>query len=496
MAHNVVRRASAPFLLTAALAGFLHADVRLPALISDHMLLQQGVPVRIWGSATPGEAVRVSFRGQEAATVAAADGRWSVWLRPMNPGQPAELTVAGANSITIRDVLVGEVWVGSGQSNMGMTVARSNNAEEEIAKSANPSIRLFDVKRTVADQPLSEVVGSWMICGPETVRNFSAAAYFFARDLYSARRVPVGMIHSSWGGTPVQAWTARSATEAEPALRWILEDWQRTLDEYPGARARYEKTLAGWKPNSGTPKPYPPIGPGDPHAPFVLYNGMIAPLTPYAIRGVIWYQGENNASERQAYIYRRMFRTMIEDWRRAWGQGDFPFLFVQLANFDTNPFWPTLRESQTDALSLRNTGMAVAIDIGESKDIHPRNKQEVGRRLALAARHVAYGEALVYSGPLFRQLTTEGGRLRVWFDHAEGLAAKGGGPVTGFAVAGEDGNYVPAEARIDGDAVLVSSPQVAKPVSVRYAWAADPVCNLVNGEGLPASPFRAGERLR
>ena len=339
--------------------------------------------------------------------------------------------------------------------------------------------------------------GAWAVCGPDSVKEFSAAGYFFARDLYAARHVPVGVIHSSWGGTPAQSWTSRAALEAEPLLKFVFDSWEQTLARYPEAKARYDKQIAEWKADSGQPRPQPPQGPGSPYTPAGLYNAMIAPLTPYAIRGAIWYQGENNASERQAWPYRRLFRTLIEDWRRAWGGGDFPFLFVQLANFDTNPYWPVLRESQTDALSLRNTGMAVAIDIGESKDIHPKNKQEVGRRLALAARHVAYGEDIAYSGPLFRQLTfTADGRLRVWFDHAEGLAARGGGPLTGFAVAGADGNYLPAEAVVEKDTVVVSSPQVKSPASVRYGWAADPVCNLVNAAGLPASPFRAGERER
>jgi sialate O-acetylesterase len=218
---------------------------------------------------------------------------------------------------------------------------------------------------------------------------------------------------------------------------------------------------------------------------------MIAPLVPYAIRGVIWYQGEANASKNHAYPYRRLFRAMIEDWRRAWGLGSFPFLFVQLANFQSNGFWPLLRESQVEALGLRNTGMAVSIDIGNSQDIHPTNKQDLGRRLALAARAVAYGEDLVYSGPLYRQLTSESGRLRVWFDHASGgLAARGGGPLAGFTIAGEDGKFQAAETRLEGETVVVWSPQVSRPVAVRYAWADDPAANLINPAGLPASPFR------
>lgn len=480
-------------LLSIVLAGALQAEIRLPALISDHMLLQQGMPVRIWGTADPGEAVEVSFQGQKTATLAGQDGRWAVWLKPMEAGGRGEMTIRGSNTLTIRDVLVGEVWVGSGQSNMAWTVARSNNAEEEIARAANPSIRLFQVERAVSDTPRDDVVGAWKICGPESVKDFSAVGYFFAREIERTRRVPVGLIHSSWGGTAAQAWTSRAALEADPLLKPYLDRWQQVLERYPAAQARYEKQLAEWKPDSGAARPRPPAGPGHQGTPGGLYNAMIAPLTPYAIRGAIWYQGESNAGAAEAYNYRRLFRAMIEDWRQAWGIGDFPFLFVQLANYDTDALWPVLRESQTSALSLRNTGMAVAIDIGEAKDIHPRNKQEVGRRLALAARRVAYGEAIEWSGPIFRQLSYEGGLIHVWFDHADGLRAKSG-DVAGFQVAGDDGVYQPAQARIEGQTVVLTSPKVPRPVSVRYGWANNPVCNLVNGAGLPASPFRAGER--
>lgn len=479
-------------LLAAVLAGAVHAEIRLPALISDHMLLQQGAPVRIWGTADPGEAIEVSFRDQKVPAMTGQEGRWLIWLKAMPAGGPHDMVIRGSNTVTVRDVLVGEVWVGSGQSNMAWTVARSNNAEREIAQSANPSIRLFQAERAVADTPRDEIKGAWAVCGPESVKDFSAVGYFFAREIQRARRVPVGLIHSSWGGTSAQAWTSRPALEADPLLMPYLDRWQQVLERYPFAKARYEKQLAEWKPDSGTPQPRPPAGPGHQGTPGGLYNAMIAPLTRYAIRGVIWYQGESNAGEAEAYNYRRLFRTLIEDWRQAWGLGDFPFLFVQLANFETKGLWPVLRESQTHTLSLRNTGMAVAIDIGDSKDIHPRNKQEVGRRLALAARRVAYGEDIVYSGPIFRHLSYEDGQLHVWFDHAAGLRARDG-KLTGFEVAGDDGVYYPAEAQIKGEAVMLTSLFVVRPLSVRYGWANDPACNLVNGAGLPASPFRAGE---
>jgi len=491
------------WLLLLAAAAPLLAEVRLPALISDHMLLQQGVPVRIWGRAEPGEAVRVEVAGQQAAAEADAAGRWSAYLKPLVSGGPHEMTITGRNKIVIRDVLVGEVWVGSGQSNMQWTVARSDNAAQEIAQANYPEIRLFQAKMLVADQPAEDTEGAWRVCAPDAVKDFSAVGYYFARELHQKRRVPVGLIQSAWGGTPAQSWTSRPALEAEPALKFILDDWQRILDNYPAARQKYEQDLETWKPAAAQAKaegrtppaqPRPPQGPGHQNTPSGLFNAMIAPLTPYAIRGAIWYQGESNASKAHAYAYRRLFRTMIEDWRRAWGLGDFPFLFVQLANFQSSGWWPLLRESQVEALGLRSTGMAVTIDIGMSKDIHPTNKQEVGRRLALWARAVAHGESVICSGPLYRQLTAESGRLRVWFDQAVGgLDVRGGGSPRGFEIAGEDGRFVAADARLEGETVVVSSAEVKRPVAVRYAWTDDPVpANLMNKAGLPASPFRTG----
>jgi len=485
-----------------AAAGALQATVKLPALISDHMVLQQGAPVRIWGTADPGEAVRVDFQGQSVATKAAENGKWNAWLKPLAAAGPLEMTVAGSNTISIKDVLVGEVWVGSGQSNMEFRLASAVNHDEEIAHAGFPLIHLFQVKRAVADQPAEDVVGTWQVCTPETAGTFSAVEYFFGRDLYHNLHVPMGLIESDWGGTPAQAWTSKPALAGDPALKFILEGWEKILANYPASKEAYEKRLEAWnqtvaaaKTEGKTPpiRPALPQGPGHQNTPAGLYNGMIAPLTPFAIRGVIWYQGESNANEEDAYRYRRLFRAMIEDWRDHWGEADMPFLFVQLANYQSNPYWPVLRESQTETLSLRNTGMALAIDIGESRDIHPKNKQDVGHRLALAARHIVYHEPIEYAGPMYRQTTTEGNQLRVWFSHADGMQAKGSLTIAGFTIAGADGNFVPADARVDGSTVVVSSAQVANPVAVRYAWADDPVCNLINLVGLPANPFRSDQ---
>jgi len=488
-----------------ALAAQAGASVRLPAVISDRMVLQQGSPLRIWGWADPGEAVTVTFLGQKASATAGADGRWKVYLQPQPAGGPYKMTVAGQNKIELTDVLLGEVWVGSGQSNMVVSVARAKDPEQEIAGANYKQIRLFKVALKVASEPAGDVEGSWQLCTPEAARDFSAIGYFFSRDLHRSRSVPVGFIQSAWGGTPAEAWTSHGALEAEPALKSVFTEWEETLARYPVAKERYDKQLEAWTSAEkaakaeGKPapaRPRPPAGPGHQYTPSGLYNAMIAPLTPLAIRGVLWYQGEHNANKGHALIYRRLFQALIQDWRRAWGEGQFPFLFVQLANYETGPesAWPVLRESQAKALDLAATGMAVTIDIGESHDIHPKNKQEVARRLALAAKAIAYKEQIEYSGPIFRQASREAGRLRAWFDHAgSGLAARDGGALAGFTVAGADGRFVPAEARIDGSSVIVSAAEVKEPVAVRYAWAGDPVSNLVNKEGLPASPFRSDE---
>jgi sialate O-acetylesterase len=471
--------------------------VKLPSLISDHMVLQQGMPVRIWGTASPGESVAVGFQGQEVKAAARADGKWEAWLKPLSVAGPLEMTI---NDVTIHDVLVGEVWVGSGQSNMEFVLSNAVNHDQEIAQARYPLIHLFHVKKALADKPAADVEGRWEVCDPQTVPRFSAVEYFFGRHLHQALHVPMGLIESDWGGTPAQSWTSHPTLEGDPALKFILDDWDRILANYPNAKQQYDQRLEAWnqavekaKADGSKPpnRPAAPQGPGHPNTPAGLYNAMIAPLTPYAIRGVIWYQGESNASEAHAFRYRRLFADMIQDWRDHWGEGDFPFLFVQLANYKSNQWWPVLRESQTETLRLRNTAMALAIDIGESNDIHPKNKQDVGRRLALAALHVAYGQSNEYSGPMFRQAVPEGDGIRVYLTHADGLRAKDGSSVTGFAVAGGDGNFVPAEARIDGSTVVLSSAQVPTPAAVRYGWADDPVCNLINQAGLPAVPFRS-----
>ncbi len=423
---------------------------------------------------------------------------------PLAEGGPEDMRIEGTNTLVVRDVLVGEVWIASGQSNMVWPVERSNNFEAEASAAKFPEIRLFKVALETAGEPLEDVEGEWQRCSPETVPGFSAVGYFFARRLHWDLRAPVGVIQSAWGGTPAEAWTSMEALESNPALDFYLERWDKILERYPSEMLRYKQVLEEWEERAARMKargedpprrPRPPRGPGDPHAPASLYNAMIAPLVPYNIRGAIWYQGESNAGADQAYRYRRLFTTMIQDWRTRWGQGDFPFLFVQLANFQAveTTDWPVLRESQTEALHLVNTGMAVTTDIGNPNDIHPRNKQDVGERLARWALAATYGRDLVRSGPLYRQMTAEGSQVRLWFDHIGGGLEAAGGSLGGFVVAGPDRIFHPAQARIDDGTVVVSSDAVPAPAAVRYAWRDHPVNTLRNAEGLPASPFRTDQ---
>ena len=479
------------------------AKVGLPALFGDHMVVQRDAPVHVWGTAEPGEAVQVAFRGQSVSTAAAEDGRWEVYLDPGPAGGPFGLAVEGSNRVEFEDVHVGEVWVGSGQSNMVWPLERSRDAEQEIAAAEHPGIRYFKVTLNTSDTRLEDVEGQWQVVSPETASGFSGVGYFFARHLHKQLGVPMGIIQSAWGGTPAESWTSARTLAEEPALANMSAEFAA---EAMADEAVYADRLATWEKRSAAAKaegkeaprrPPPPRALRPQHKPSALFNAMIAPLLPYAIRGTIWYQGENNASRGQGYLYRRLFRAMIEDWRREWGIGAFPFLFVQLANYGRVPeesTWPELREAQAMALGLANTGMAVTIDVGNPTDIHPRNKQDVGLRLALAARAIAYGEHdLEYSGPLFRQATRDAAGLRLWFDHVGGGLEARGGPLEGFQVAGRDGKFVSAQASISGNTVLVSSAAVKHPVGVRYAWAADAQGNLFNDAGLPASPFQTNE---
>jgi sialate O-acetylesterase len=637
------------------------ADVqfKLPKIFSDNMVLQRDMEVPIWGMDAPGRRVSVRIGGNEKQTRADEEGRWMLRLAPMAAGGPHTLMVSGSSTKTFSNVLIGDVWICSGQSNMEMNLRPGPlavyNVEQEIASANLPSIRLFDVPRSSKFAPQEDLGGGqWQVCSPETVETFSAVGFFFGREIHQHLGVPIGLINSSKGASPAEAWTSAEALSTHPDYAQTVRDmpnriasaaleeaewekraiaWEAALDTHdagyangeaawasptfsdsawgmmtlPGYwedegfpnldgfmwfrhtvdvpeawaekplklglaaindmdRAWFNGTMvgkfehtAGWtaprvydvpgnlvhagknviavrvydvgnrggmygaaedmwlKPAAGgdaiplagtwrcktgldlktiEPKPQAPQFSEDNfRLPAVLYNGMIAPIVPYAMRGAIWYQGEGNAGK--AYQYRTLFPLMIRDWRQRWGQGDFPFLYVQLASFlETKPEptddpWAELREAQLMTLAEPNTGMAVTIDIGDAENVHPRNKQDVGKRLALAARHVAYGENLVYSGPTYKSMRIEGNCIRISFDHVGGgLVAKGGEKLSGFAVAGADQNFVWADASLDGNTVIVKSDRVSNPVAVRYAWASNPLCNLLNKEGLPASPFR------
>ncbi len=494
-------------LLANAEAAF--ADVKLPAVISDNMVLQRDKKACIWGWSEPGEKVRVKGSWQlfGTSTKADDDGKWMVKIQPPKKGGPFSITIHGKNKIKVKNVLVGEVWVCSGQSNMQWSVRQSANAEQEITEANYPDIRLFSVERKVAEQPQTDCVGSWVLCSPQIVPGFSAVAYYFGRELHKELSVPIGLIHTSWGGTPAEAWTRREMLEKDEDFALILKRYDDAIAKYPQAKKKYEEDVEKWKEavkkaKDGGKKPprrpRAPFGPANPHSPAGLYNAMIAPLIPYGIQGAIWYQGESNAG--RAYQYRKLFPAMIKNWRNDWGQGDFPFLFVQLANFmavDSEPVdsaWAELREAQLMTLALANTGMAVIIDIGEADNIHPKNKQDVGKRLALWALGKSYGKKLEYCGPIYKSMKVEGDKIVLHFEHVGGgLVAGEGEPLKGFAVAGADRKFVWADAKIDGNTVVVSSNKVSEPAAVRYGWANNPVCNLYNKEGLPASPFRTDD---
>lgn len=509
-------------LVLAVVSVRLQAEVKLPALISDGMVLQQGMKVNLWGTADPGEQITVSLGGERASGVADAEGKWKVRVGPLSPGGPFTVTIAGKNTVTLHHVLVGEVWVCSGQSNMEMWVGPGEpepgwsstgvaNYQDEVTHGDYPMLHLLTVEKAVAGKPQGDLKGHWVAATPKTVNDFSAVGYFFGRELLKTLNVPIGLIHSSWGGSEAEAWTSRATLESDPELNRTLESEKKSISHYPEILEEYERQFAQWKQSAekaelgGMPVPPPPKMPDDPrqnrNRRAGLYNGMLTPLTFYTIRGAIWYQGESNSL--RPIQYRKLFPAMIHDWRRAWGEGDFPFLFVQLANWGGTSGesfdFPQLREAQLLTLSEPRTAMAVAIDVGDGSDIHPKNKQEVGHRLALAAEAVAYGRDVAYSGPIYDSMTIEEDKIRLRFKYVDGglTAMTKGRPaqtLTGFEIAGDDRKFVAAEAKIEGETVVVSSGQVLHPTVVRYAWAMDPTCNLYNHAGLPASPFRTGEK--
>jgi len=477
-----------------------YAAVKLPALLSDGMVMQRDMPLHFWGMAAPEERVTVSLKGEEKSATADGLGHWNVYLSPREAGGPFEVSVRGQNTIVLRDVLVGDVWVASGQSNMEFPLAKAAGAAEDISHADDPQIRFLEVKRSDAEWPQEDVTTTgWKGCTRTAAPAFSAVAFYFAREIRAREKVPIGVIESYWGGTPAETWTSLRALSADASLMPYFAAYSRFIEDEVDADREFKRQAAEKEAAKAKGLPIPDF-PWHPQPqmwkPAALFNAMIAPLTAFPIRGVIWYQGETNSKiDRGANLYERLFKTLITDWRDRRGVG-LPFLYVQISSFTSTPKedWATIREAQRRTLELKDTGMAVTIDIGNPDDVHPLNKRDVGARLALIARATVYGESVEYSGPLFRQLTREEGALRVWFDHAKSGMEAHGPSLTGFEVAGRDGKYYPAQARIDGETIVVSSADVGDPVAVRYGWANSPECNLFNREGLPASPFGAAAK--
>jgi sialate O-acetylesterase len=499
-----------PLLAFVALVAFgsslARADVKLPAIFGDHMVLQRDANVPVWGWAEPGEEVTVSVAGQTKSTKAGTDGKWMVKLANLKSDGATTLVVKGRNTITINDVLIGEVWLGSGQSNMAMAVNRAKDYEQEQAAAKLPLVRMFKEESGPADSAQAEGKGRWVVCAPDTVGTFSATLYFFGREVHQSLGVPVGLINSSVGGTPIESWIAPEAQRASKQLKSFFESAEKENAEIASADAvqRYERALAKWTEDAKKARAEKKTAPRKPQNPAEvaarkgnvggLFNGKIAPLIPYAIRGALWYQGEANSTPAKAPFYEAQLKLLVTDWRARWGY-EFPFAWAQLPNFGgAGRDWPTVREAMLKTLALPKTGMGINIDIGDEKDIHPKNKQEVGRRLSLWALGTVYGKKVpATSGPLPDGHKVRGNEITLSFKHTDGGLVAKDGELKGFVIAGGDKQWKPATVRIEKDKVIVSSPDVKKPVAVRYAWENFPTCNLYNGAGLPATPFRTDD---
>jgi sialate O-acetylesterase len=531
----------------------VQAEVKLPAIFGDHMILQQEARVPVWGTADAGEKITVTVGDHNSSTTAGADGKWQVDLAPFPNGMAATtMIVAGKNTLTFQDVLIGDVWVCSGQSNMEFAMVSASNAKDEIPQANDTQLRFFKVAPKLSMQPLTELGGTWQLCTPDTVKDFSAVGYFFGRELRNRLKRPIGLIGTYWGGSTAQAWTSLSGLQKDPPFTRYLDIYKSNLDAFAQDSDHYDEKEAAWKVayqkwkdggnqdlanawvktvikarEAHQPEPpvdfattpqEPPMPGGDQKAPANLYNGMISPLLPYAIKGVAWYQGEYNSDDPMEYY--DLLPRLIADWREKWGQGAFPFLVVQLpalfvigdADFPrkiTSDSWDIIREVQMQALTLPNTGLAVTLDLGG--ELHPPDKIDVGRRLALVARHKVYGENIVDSGPMFQSVKKDGTQMVISFTQVNGGLTIGTSPfpdpkgshvlqptgkLAGFIIAGADKNWVEADAEIKGDTVVVSSPRVQDPASVRYGWGSgiyDAECNLYNKDGLPAAPFRTDD---
>lgn len=485
--HWLMIRVSFLMLFFSIIQVRLYAEFRLSPVFGDNMVIQRGKEVKIWGWANKNDRIQLHFNGQIVNTKTNRQGEWTFLLKPMLSRGPYSMRIqCGDKVLDINNILVGDVWFCSGQSNMVWKVSNSNHSEQEMAAAQYSSIRSFNVVRNIAFDPASEIKGMWEVCSPETVGNFSAVAYFFARKLFQETNIPIGIINASWGGTEIEPWISGKSFEGLPCE--FKNHYNYTAETFPDSiKVRFKAgkvELAKIQPNS---------------YPSVLFNGMVSPFVKMAIKGVIWYQGENNAHAKRSKDYYTLFPCMIRDWREQWGY-EFPFYWVQLANykpedlFPEESFWAELRGAQHQALSLPNTGEAVTIDIGEANDIHPKNKQDVGLRLALIALNNTYGQKNIYSGPVFKSMDTLRNKVILNFDHiGSGLMVKNKyGYLQGFALAGVDRKFVWAKAYINKEnQVVVYNDEIIKPVFIRYAWSDNPGdANLFNKEGLPASPFQ------
>ena len=514
----MTRRTSYLAIVAALVCCNLHsaalAELRLPSLFSDHMVLQRDEPVPVWGWAEPGEEVHVVFAGQTKATTTDESGRWQVKLDPLSVGEPRSLVVEGKQDrLEVKDVLVGEVWICSGQSNMQWNIGSAADGDLDTLSQPNPNLRFLTVEMVGEQKPLDDFDGAWEVDQPGTLRSFSAVGYHFGNRLQKVLGVPVGLIDNSWGGSACEAWVPREKMEGKPLYEDVLKRWDdiAAKNDEAALRAEFATVHAKWKERmekavaAGQPVPdwaRPRHQLLTQNRPANLYNSRVAPLQPFAIRGVIWYQGESNAG--RAEQYRDLFPLMIETWRENWQQGDFPFYWVQLADFrdeESQPVesdWAELREAQTMALDrLPNSGQAVIIDVGNAIDIHPKDKQTVGDRLARIALSRDYDLDVAYQSPRFDTMSIDGDKIILEMkDCRGGLRNVDNKEIQGFAIAGEDHQWVWAKAKITGDnrdKIVVSSSEVSSPVAVRYGWANNPVCNLYSAAGLPVTPFRTDD---
>jgi len=496
-------------ILVCILSGIALADVKLSSMFTDNMVMQRKTKAAVWGWADAGEKVTVkaSWRRKGKTIKADADGNWMVKIYTPIAGGPYELEVVGKNTVTLKNVLIGEVWLASGQSNMEMRLCKNGRCdagvigyEKELAQADNPNLRLYTVRKITDNIPHKDCQGRWQLSSSKSVGDFSAVAYFFAQKLQKELNVPVGIINCCWSGTSIRAWMSKEMLQSDDDFKPILERYKTNYADYQKLMVDRGKVIEDWKKACRQAKAAGKEAPKEPRwmPPYATgcYNGMILPVSKYTMKGFIWYQGEGDTGV--GYLYRKLLSTMIEGWRGLWGLDNMPFYFVQLANFQAysskEPFqssWAELRESQLHVLkTVKNTGMAVTIDVGDPDDVHPKNKKPVGQRLALWALKKDYKKNIPYSGPVYKSMKANGDSIVLKFDCIEkGLICKGN-KLTGFAIASEDEKFVEANAEIIGDTVIISSDKVKKPIAVRYGWQDAPACNLYNSADLPASPFR------